>query len=161
MKKNSPEMIKQVAAVCMSAPTEDNMWREFLYFSRPKNDGLFASFKPQWKKDLETNIARQMVIVLSAAHVAGGILSNEDVEALCQNYGRDPESLSLLDYKHPVVAYFDLKARISNLLKTPSSEWIPCTQSALNVDSLPDKDFQLRVNRGCERFVALAQNLMP
>ena len=154
------EAIVRVVATCCQTVLNDEPWQEFGFPRRPKYGALFKKLRPSWKIEIEDTVLKEMVIVLTAAHVVAGVVSLQDIALLVDMYTLAPELVRTFGYASRNEAVIHLGESIEQYAETFLDQWCSTLVTRIYSMSVPNKKFAARLVVGFVRFGTTAQNMI-
>ncbi len=154
------EVVRGVVATCFQTVLRDEPWQDFGFRKRPTYGTLIQKLRPTWKIELEKRILKEMVIVLTAAHVVAGVLPRDDIEHVVNAYTSTPDLARSLGYSSRNEALVHLRESIGEYVLSSPDEWSVMLFTRMDPNSLPNKKTAARVVVGCAKFGMDAQNMV-
>ena len=154
------EAVRGVVATCFQTVLMDEPWQDFGFPKRPKYGSLIQKLRPTWKVELEKKILKEIVIVLTAAHVVARVVFPDDIEQVVNAYTSTPDVVRSLGYASRNEALVHLRDSIEEYVRSSFDKWPDMLFTRIDPNSLPDQKTAARVLLGCVRFGANARNMV-
>lgn len=156
---------EHVAAAVLQVALRDEAWQDLGFAGRPKHGSFFQRFRPEWRVCLEKSVLKQMVAVLTAAHVAARVVREQQVpdvvRLLVDGPGGMPPLWPALGYTSRAEAMQDLLLSINAYARCPPANWGAELNDRLDPASVPDETLAGRLFLGVARFSLTAQDMIP
>jgi hypothetical protein len=147
--------ITKIVAYCLSIALSDDPWVDIGYRKRPKYGSKIQRFRTAWKVTIEKTIFREFIIILSAAHVAAGVIDKSVIEELAQTYagGKNHENMYVyLGYTTRHEAIDHLCRSITQYVNSETEEWPSLLFDHLGIQGIPDEKLKAKLFVGCVTF---------
>jgi hypothetical protein len=141
----------------------DEPWQDFGYAKRPKYGAVIQKLRPKWKVELEKTILKEMVIMLTAAHVVARVVDPNNLEHLASAYAgtKDfPDMCRHLGYTSRDEASIHLRESITEYVNSPLDKWSGILFTRIDPNSLPDKKIAARLVAGFVKFSLTVQDMV-
>jgi hypothetical protein len=154
------EAIAGVVSTCFQTILRDDPWQDFGFPKRPKYGALVQKFRSTWKVELEKTILKEMIIVLTAAHVVAQVVSQDEIEKVVDAYTSSLEVIRSLGYASRNEAQIHLRKSIEDYVKSSPDQWCGMLFKRIDPNSLSDQKVAARLVLGCAQFGTTAQNMV-
>lgn len=143
----------------------DEPWQDLGFAKRPRYGEIVQRFRPLWRVQFEKTALKQMIAVLTAAHVHAGALDATDVREVVDILVDGPQGSTqlwrLYGYASRAEAIEGLVCAIGTYVESEPQQWASILGSALNVPSVPDRRLAARLFLGTVRFTQTAEDMVP
>lgn len=154
-----------VAASVLQVVLRDEAWQDLGFAGRPRHGSFFQRFRPEWRVCLEKSVLKQMVAVLTAAHVTARVVRDQQVpevvRLLVDGPGGTPALWPALGYTSRAEAMQDLLLSINGYVRCPPANWGAELNDRLDPASVPDQKLAGRLFLGVARFSLTVQDMVP
>jgi hypothetical protein len=134
----------------------DEPWQDLGFGRRPRSGALFQSFRPKWKVDLEKAALKEMVILLTTAHLAAHVIAEPDIDGVIAFYVDGTEQARelwrTLGYTSRSEARIHLRNSIAAYSAAAPEGWSQLLLSRLGVRDIPQPKLAARLIVGTIRF---------
>ncbi len=152
--------ISHVIATCLQTVLRDEIWLDFGFTKRPKYGTLIQMIRPRWRVEIEKVVLKEMVIVLTAAHVIAGVISSKDIEQIADAYTTTSDVVRSLGYASRNEALIHLRNSIEEYSKLPPDQWPNTLVNHINPSNIPNEKIAARIMLGCAQFGTAAKNMI-
>lgn len=154
---------RQVAARILSTVVSDGPWQDLGFPRRPRHGEIIQRFRPQWRVHLEKTVLKEMLIVLTAAHVHAGVIDASNVDEVVSVYVAGPEGTQdlwrSLGYSSRSEAQLHLSSSIPLYAKAVPTEWSGLLSRRLDVAHVSDQRMAAALFVGVVTFTQTAREM--
>jgi hypothetical protein len=155
---------KETASSVLSTVLRDEPWQDLGFPKRPQHGAIVQRFRADWRVQLEKALLKEMVVLLTAAHVAAGFISQSDVSAVVKlyvdGYGSGRDLWRVLGYTSRTEATQHLERSIREYVRRGRDEWSTLLGSRLDVINVPDRRLAARLIVGSIQFARTASGMV-
>ena len=142
----------------------DEPWQDLGFERRPRYGELVQRLRPEWRVDLEKAILKEMIAVLTAAHLLAGVITRPQIGDLVQLYvdgpGAPTDLWRTLGYTSRAEAQTHLKSTVYLYADTKPDEWPKSLMQRLQVTKVPDRKLSANLLVGVVRFGTNAHHMI-
>lgn len=152
--------VAEAVGTCLHTVLQDEPWQDFGFPKRPRYGAWFQKFRARWRVDLEKTVLRQMLSVLTAAHVIAGRVPKESIDSSVALYTSNVDVATALGFSSQAQGVSRLKDAIEEYASSPPEQWPQILHEHIQPDLLPDKKLAARLVLGCAIFGTSARNMI-
>jgi len=151
-------------ATVLSTVLRDEPWRDLGFPKRPRYGEWLQRFRPRWRVDLEKAILKEMIAVLTAAHLVAGVIARPQLPNLLQLYIDGPEAPTdlwrTLGYSSRVEAQRHLESSVQLYADSSPDEWPKSLMQRLEIANVPDRKLLANLLVGVVQFGTNAHHMV-
>ena len=148
--------VTEIGHTVLGTVLRDEPWQDLGFGRRPRCGAFFQRFRPKWRVDLEKAALKEMVILLTTAHLAAQVIAEQDIDGVIAFYvdgtERAHESWRTLGYTSRSEAQLHLRNSIAAYSAAGPGRWSKLLLSRLGVPDIPQPKLAAHLIVGAVRF---------
>jgi hypothetical protein len=151
--------VTEIGHTILGTVLRDEPWQDLGFGRRPRYGAFFQRFRPKWKVDLEKAALKEMVSLLTTAHLAA-----QDIDGVIAFYVDGTEQAHelwrTLGYTSRSEAQHHLRNSIAAYSAAGSEGWSQLLLSRLGVPDIPQPKLAAHLIVGTVRFSETVRSMV-
>jgi hypothetical protein len=158
--------VTEIGHTVLGTVLRDEPWQDLGFGRRPRRSAFFQRFRPKWKVDLEKAALKEMVILLTTAHLAAQVIAEQDIDGVIAFYvdgtERAQELWRTLGYTSRSEAQLHLRKSIAAYSASAAAPegWSQLLLSRLGVPDIPQPKLAAHLVVGTVRFSETVRSML-